>query len=212
MSIHAFKIVKGNLEIDVPEILKYPVLAHIYNRDNSIAKEYAYKEFMYCVHLSDRRGYVFKAGLSKAEAKQWAKDRTGLLPSWKPDEYIEKAIALMNNSLNITVVEDLLDGSIRSLHLSSKLIKRFADEIDEIVNDPNSTRDDLLACEDTLKDLIKRSHDIPQQIDILEDLKEQYDKQQGGVAKVRGGGIYKRSYDGDDEETLGSNSSIQEVD
>lgn len=63
--VHGFKIENDKLILDIEEILQYPLLQQIYARDDSKDKSFAEKEFRFILYLSDRKGYVTKAGLTK---------------------------------------------------------------------------------------------------------------------------------------------------
>ena len=168
--VHGFKIENDKLILDVEEILQYPLLQQIYARDDSKDKSFAEKEFRFILYLSDRKGYVTKAGLTKKEAYAYAKSNAGLDESYLPDKVVLSAIEFVKSNLNITAVEDLM-----SKELEMK---------------------DLALCEDTLKQIIKIANEIPARVESLTELNDKWDKIEKGVTSIRGGAEYRDSYDG----------------
>ena len=57
----------------------------------------------------------------------------------------------------------------------------------------------MQACEESLKQIIKISNEIPDRVEKLTELQEKWDKIEKGVTSIRGGGEYSESYDGIDE-------------
>ena len=196
--IHAFKIENDRLILDVEEILQYPILQKIYARDDSKNKEFAYKEFRFIHFMSDRKGYIKKAGLAKLDAYKYAIENSGLHPGYKPDKDILAAIDFVTSKMNITPVEDLIMATIKALNLSGRVVKCLTDGI-ETLTTGDIKLEDLQACEESLKQIIKISNEIPDRVEKLTELQEKWDKIEKGITSIRGGGTYRESYDGTDE-------------
>lgn len=193
--VHGFKIENDKLILDVEEILQYPLLQQIYARDDSKDKSFAEKEFRFILYLSDRKGYVTKAGLTKKEAYAYAKSNAGLDESYLPDKVVLSAIEFVKSNLNITAVEDLINSTIKSLNLSSKLVRTLTDGIEDLMSKELEMKD-LALCEDTLKQIIKIANEIPARVESLTELNDKWDKIEKGVTSIRGGAEYRDSYDG----------------
>jgi hypothetical protein len=193
--VHGFKIENDKLILDVEEILQYPLLQQIYARDDSKDKSFAEKEFRFILYLSDRKGYVTKAGLTKKEAYAYAKSNAGLDESYLPDKVVLSAIEFVKSNLNITAVEDLINSTIKSLNLSSKLVRTLTDGIEDLMSKELEMKD-LAFCEDTLKQIIKIANEIPARVESLTELNDKWDKIEKGVTLIRGGAEYRDSYDG----------------
>ena len=198
--IHALKIENDRIILDIEEILQYPILQQIYARDDSKNKDFAYKEFRFIHFLSDRKGYITKTGLSKVDAYKYAIENSNLPPSYKPDKVVIEAIEFVTKNMNITPVEDLINSTIKALNLSGRVVKALTDGI-ETLTSGDIKLEDLQACEESLKQIIKISNEIPDRVEKLTELKDKWDKIEKGVTSIRGGGEYRDSYDGVDERT-----------
>lgn len=206
--IHALKIENDNIVLDVEEILQYPLLQQIYARDTSKNKDFAYKEFRFIHFLTDRKGYITKAGLSKIEAQAYARENSNLPPSYKPDKVIIEAIEFVRSQMNITPVEDLINSTIKALNLSGRVVKALTDGI-ETLTSGDIKLEDLQACEESLKQIIRISNEIPDRVEKLTELQEKWDKIEKGVTSIRGGGDYSESYDGVNERTPGTTDEVE---
>lgn len=206
--VHAFKIENDNLELDIEQILQYPALSVIYKRDDSKDKSFAYKEFKFIHFLSDRKGYITKAGLNKVEAYKFAKENSGLSELYQPDKEVLEAIEFIKKNLNITAVEDLIASTIKGLKLSSKVIKVLTEGLEDILSKEVDTKD-LITCEETLKKLIEISNDIPDRIEALGELNDKWDKMEKGVTSIRGGLSYRESYDGTNDRAVNASDEIE---
>lgn len=209
--IHALKIENDRIVLDVEEILQYPILRKIYVRDDSKGKDFAYKEFKFIHFLTDRKGYIVKAGLPKPDAYKYAIENSDLPSTYKPDADILKAIEFVTKNMNITPVEDLINSTIKALNLSGRVIKALTDSI-ETLTSGDIKLEDLQACEESLKQIIKISNEIPDRIEKLTELQAKWDKIEKGVVSIRGGGEYRDSYDGTDERTSNDAHEIEILD
>lgn len=206
--IHAFKIENDALILDVEEILQYQILRDIYARDNSKDKSFAHKEFKFIYFIADRKGYVTKAGLTKQEAYKYARENSNLPDTYIPDKLIVAAIDFVIKNMNVTPVEDLINSTVKALNLSGRVIKALTDGIEEITS-REIKLEDLQNCEESLKQIIKISNEIPDRVEKLTELQEKWDKIQKGVSLIRGGGTYQESYDGVDERTPGNADDVE---
>lgn len=206
--IHAFKIENDRLVLDIEEILQYPKLRDIYARDDSKDKSFAYKEFMFIHFLSDRKGYITKAGLSKQDAYKWARENSDLPNSYIPDGLVIAAIDFVKSKLNITAVEDLITSTIKALNVSSRLVRIYTEQAEDLMN-KDLKIEDLANCEKILKSIIETSNDIPSRIESLTELNEKWDKIEKGVSSIRGGAAYRDSYDGTNDRAASTADEIE---
>jgi hypothetical protein len=203
--IYAFKIVNDKIELNVTEILKFPILAQIYKRDKTTEKQTAYKEFMYICFCADKEGICAKKGYNKKETHLFAVSNSQLANDYIPDGYVKDAISFCEDNLNTNVVEDLIRSTLRGLRLSGKTIEILLEKVDERINKNDVTPEALGIYDKSVKELIKIAADIPNRIDNLMTLLNNYDKFSTGTNKLRGGQEYRSSYDGyDDKELNGS--------
>lgn len=206
--IHAFKIENDKLVLDVEEILQYPLLQQIYARDDSKDKEFAYKEFRFIHFLSDRKGYIAKAGLTKKEAYEFARKNSDLSDSYTPDKVVIAAIDFVKTNLNITAVEDLITSTIKGLNLSSRLVRVLSDGVEDLLSKEITVKD-LTDCEETLKQILKISNEIPDRIEALTELNSKWDKIEKGVTSIRGGSEYRESYDGTNDRAANTPDEVE---
>lgn len=206
--IHAFKIENDKLVLDVEEILQYEPLQVIYARDDSKDKSFAYKEFRFIHFLSDRKGYVNKAGLSKKDAFEFARSNSNLPEGYVADKYVIRAIDFVKSKLNITAVEDLIVSTTKSLNLSTKLVRKLTNGIEDLLSSEMKL-EDLTKCEEILKEIIKISNEIPDRINNLTELNEKWDKIEKGVTSIRGGSEYRDSYDGTNDRAANASDKVE---
>lgn len=206
--IHAFKIENDNLVLDVEEILQYDILRDIYVRDNSKNKEFAYKEFRFIHFLSDRKGYIVKAGLNKKDAYEFARSNSNLPDGYTPDNLVLTAVDFVKSKLNITTVEDLITSTVKSLNITGRVIRTLTAGIEDIMSKEIEIKD-LALCEDTLKQIIKISNEIPDRIDALTELQDKWDKIEKGVTSIRGGATYSESYDGTNDRAADASDEVE---
>lgn len=209
--IHAFKIENDKLVLDVEEILQYKPLQTIYARDDSKDKEFAYKEFRFIHFIADRKGYVTKAGLTKKEAFAFARKNSDLPDDYIPDSVVIAAIDFIKKNLNITAVEDLITSTIKALNVSSRLVKVLTDGAEDMMS-KEITIKELADCESTLKKILEIASEIPDRVEALTDLNDKWDKIEKGVSSIRGGAVYRDSYDGTNDRASESSSEAEVLD
>lgn len=209
--IFGFKIVNDKIELNVGEILKYPVLAHIYQRDKTTQKQMAYKEFMYICFCADKEGICAKKGYNKKETHMFAVNNSQLPNDYIPDANVKDAIRFCEDNLNTNVVEDLIRSTLRGLRISAKIVETLLDEQDKRISKNDVTPELLGIYDKSVKELIKIAADIPNRIESLTTLLNNYDKFTAGTNKLRGGQEYRSSYDGYDDEELDGSSKPERI-
>lgn len=209
--IYAFKIENDKLELDLKQILMYPLLAKIYKRDTSDNKEFAYKEFKFIYFIADKKGYCRQAGLSKKEAIKYGIKNAGLDSRYEPDNIVLKAIELVKSQFNITPVEDLIETTIVGLNFTTKLVNMYSKALQDALDKGGDDLEAISDSEKNLKGLLNATNDIPNRISKLVELREQWDKAEKGVSSIRGGKEYKASYDGVDERESISSDGVQSL-
>lgn len=212
MAIHGFKMDGDKLVLDVETILQYPILKIIYERDDSIEKSFAFKEFQYMRFLADSKGYIFKSGLSGNKAHEYALENSNLNPSYKPDKYIKSGIEFIKSNLEIHTVERLIGSTVKGLNISGRVVELIVDSMEDILEKGEVTKEELISIEDGLSKLLKQASDIPSKINRLRELNDEWDKSEKGVQVIRGGATYSESYDGEDKGILSGDKSVQELD
>ena len=206
--VHAFKIENDKLILDVEEILQYNVLRDIYARDDSKNKEFAYKEFRFIHFLSDRKGYITKAGLNKKDAFEFARSNSNLPEGYVPDKLVLAGIDFVKDNLNITTVEDLITSTVKSLNITGRVIRTLTAGIEDLMSKEIEIKD-LALCEDTLKQIIKISNEIPDRVEALTELQDKWDKIEKGVTSIRGGAMYRESYDGTNDRAANASDEVE---
>jgi len=201
--IHVWKVEGDKLELNKEELLQYPALAAILQRDQYPGKEFALKEFKYINLLADKNGYCILNGLDKKSAHAYAVQFSGLPKDYVPDAKVKAAIQCVLDSLNTTVIERSLQNAIKALATSSKLTDKMADVLEQKI-DVATTPDTIKECGLLIKELMNLGKELPSQISTLTELQKAWASEQKG-GTVRGGKVYTSSLDGDDE--LGFNGS-----
>lgn len=199
--IPGFKIENDKLTLDLYEILKYPKLAKIYKDDISEEKEYAYKIFLYISHIADKKGYCRSKGLSAKEAHIWALRNSGLNKNYIPSKEIKEAITFIKDEFDSHPVEDAIETNISGIRSSLTLISMITEDLKNAIidNNENTDIDTLLSYEESIKRMAKYSAELPKRIDVLSELKKEWDDIEKGTSVIRGGKTYKNSYDGNDD-------------
>lgn len=198
--VHTFKIENDKLIIDIDQILQYPLLQQIYSRDYSNDKSFADKEFRFIYYLTDRKGYCIKAGLSKIESYNFARKNAGLSDDYIPDKVIIAAIDFVKDNLNITAVEDLITSTIKGLNMISKTVRVLTNSVEDLMEKEIDLKA-MVAFEESINQILKIANDIPSKIESLTELNNKWDKIEKGLSSIRGGQIYRNSYDGTDDRT-----------
>lgn len=210
--IFGFKIVNDTINLNVEEILKYPKLSIIYKRDKSTNKEIAHKEFLYINFLADKQGVCAKKGYSKKEAHLFAVRNSKLIDGYTPDREVKEAIEFIEDELNVNIVEDLINSTLKGLNISRKIVDTLIEEIGGKVNESKFVTTEMLATYDkAIKEFMKIAADIPNKISSLTDLLENYNKFESGTSKIRGGKEHRSSYDGYDDQEFVSSSSVERL-
>ena len=71
--------------------------------------------------------------------------------------------------------------------------------------------EDLLSYETSIKTMASYSADLPKRIQVLSELKKQWDDIDKGITSIRGGKSYKNSYDGTDDLSPTSAGEVEEL-
>jgi hypothetical protein len=128
-----------------------------------------------------------------------------------PDANVKDAIRFCEDNLNTNVVEDLIRSALRGLRISAKTIEILLDEQDKRISKNDVTPEALGTYDKSVKELIKIAADIPNRIESLTTLLNNYDKFTAGTNKLRGGQEYRSSYDGYDDEELDGSSKPERI-
>mgnify|MGYP001024721121 FL=1 len=214
--IPGLKVENDKIVLDVPQILLYKPLAAIYQADNSNNKEFAHKRFLYIEHVADKKGYCRTKGFSKQEAHKWAARNSGLKESYVPDKLVTDAIDFIKREFESHPVEDAIETNIQGIRASLTLISIIANELNNAITDYRSNPkeakiEDLLSYETSIKTMASYSADLPKRIQVLSELKKQWDDIDKGITSIRGGKSYKNSYDGTDDLSPTSAGEVEEL-
>jgi len=209
--IYLWKLNGDELELNLPEILKYTSLAKIYSRDTMAGKVSAKREFKYIDFLANRDSFCVLQGLSKEEAHKFAKKHSRLPKDWAPDEYLVKAIECAK-SLNGGIIEDLIDATVTAFRVDARMMSKLKDLLEVLENKVTDVEGVLQVTKltDTISNV---AGTIPNKINKLLELREEYAKAQSKqINEKRGGGEIGNSLDGSGIEQYSDTGIAEKLD
>ena len=188
---------KDNLELNVTELLKYPLLATIYQRDTSDGKRLSREYFKYLDHITSTNGYCVKNGLNDADAHLYAFNQTRLDKTYVFPTNNKAIIKWVKEELEFDIIANLVSTAVKALRVSTKSLTHYVDTLNNLSNedfkDPDGNPIDVSAI---VNKVMKTISEIPGSIDKLKVLIEQ---QTNNSKVTRGSNDYKPSMDGDSD-------------
>ena len=186
---------KDNLELNVTELLKYPLLAAVYQKDTSPEKKLSKEYFKYLDHITATSGYCVKNGLNDADAHLYAFNQTRLDKTYVFPPNNKAIIKWVSEELEYDVIASLVNTAVQALNTSAKSLKYYVKTLNNLVEDDFKDKDgNPIDVSMTVNKVMKTISDIPGSIDKLKVLIE---KQSNNSKVTRGSNEYRHSMDGD---------------
>ena len=196
--IHIWKITSDNkLDLNVEELLKYPLLANIYINDKSKDNFNSTEYFKYLDFITNPRGYCITNGLNTLESHNYAKRQTRLPSDFIFPKENNDIIKFVLDELQYDAVNNLVNGAIKSLNITAKTINNYITHLNDLEEgDYKDKEGNPIDLSVIITKMMKISDDIPNNIKRYESLLE---KQASQKTVLRGTTEYSNSMDGDDE-------------
>jgi len=184
------------LQLNVLELAKYPIVCKVYELDTSQGKWLSKEYYKYLDFISNSNGYCVKHGLNAREAHEYAFKNTNL-----PKDYVlpkdHKAILkFVIDELEYDAVSVLVNAAVKALKVSARSLQSYVDVLNDLVEaefkDKDGTPIDISA---TVNKVLKTISEIPKGIEIFNDL---VNKQKTNNNTLRGSKEYSTSMEGDD--------------
>jgi len=196
--VHLWKI-NNSLELDlnVTELLKYDILAKVYQSDTSDGKSLSHKYFMYLDFITASSGYCVTNGLNDSEAHIYAMKHSKLDSTYHFPANNKTIIAFVKSELERDTVFTLVSAAIQALNVSSKSVKNYIKVLNNMEKDDFQDKDgNPINVAETVNKVLKTLKEIPSSIDIYESL---LSKQKTKKVALRGQKDFRSSMDGDDD-------------
>ena len=186
---------KDNLELNVTELLKYPLLAAVYQKDISNGKTLSKEYFKYLDHLTSTSGYCIKNGLNDKDAHLYAYNQTRLTKDYVFPPNNKAIIKWVTEELEYDIIGSLVNTAVQALNASAKSLKYYVKTLNNLEEaDFKDADGNPIDVSTIVNKVIKTVADIPSSIDKLKVLIEQ---QTNNSKVTRGSNGYKSSMDGD---------------
>lgn len=174
MAYKLFIFKDGDIVINKVEILTIPSFTTILRRDKGSVgdndgrkKLMAFKEFAYIYHVADVNSKPNKAGLNRADARQYAREKADLPEDWKEDSVVKQAIRDYideSDSLPRRTILELIKTYAFILKAIPKVRRRIEGIIDA---NEQLTPDQAAEILNATKVLLELGKDIPVQTNKL---------------------------------------------
>lgn len=193
--IHLWTLEDNNLELNVTELLKYKLLAEIYNKDTSKEKYDSKEYFKYLDFMTNSKGYCVTKGLNFNESDSYSRRQCLFSKSFKFPENNKTIVEYVRDNLEYDPIDESLRACIKTLRISSKTLTSYIDLFNEQY-DTNFTDKDgnIVDVTATINRAMKVISEIPATITKYQELIE---KQKNNSPKLRGDKEYEESMDGD---------------
>lgn len=193
-----FVIREGKLRLNSDEILTIKPFAEIYERDKSIDKHRAFKEFNYLYQLCDYKSLPNQEGFRDKDAKSYAIEVADLELDFKPDNLILKAIEVYKKNRYNVLRESVLQLK-KSFKTIINVVASAQKRLETNLADDNANNETVTASIEIISKLLSLSNSLNTQIKLLGETLKQIDKeeQEEKEGKIRGDKNYTSSLDGD---------------
>lgn len=194
--IHIWQIDdKDRLVLNVKELLKYPMLAAIYQNDYSKEKHISHEYFKYLDYMTNSSGYCVRHGLSFKEAHTYSHRQTTLPSDFKFPPHNADVVAFVAENIEYDVVATLVKTAIKALRVSTRSLETYIDNLNEMAYDKFKDKEgNPIDISTIISKNLNTISNIPKDIANLEKLLE---LQKNSKQVVRGSSEYKSSMDSD---------------
>lgn len=184
-----------SLVLNLQELLKYPLLAKVYEQDTSTTKYLSKEYFKYLDYITASAGYCIKNGLNTKDAHVYAFSQTKL-----PKDYIfpknhKDILKFVKEELEYDVINRLVSSATKALNVSARSLENYIDTLNDLEDaDFKDKEGNPIDVSDMVTRVMKTIKGIPNDIDTLKNLIE---KQNNKSQIIRGSHDYRPSMDGD---------------
>jgi len=195
--IHIWTITSDfKLDLNIEELLKYPILANVYKADTSKDKFDSTEYFKYLDFITNPRGHCIINGLNDVEAHNYAKRQTRISSDFQFPKNNKDIIKFVNSELQFDAVNSLVNGAIKSLNITAKTINNYISHLNNLEEDEYKDKEGTpIDLSTIITKMMKISDDIPNNIKRFESLLE---KQATQKTILRGTTEYTDSMEGDE--------------
>lgn len=195
--IHLWKIENNNLDLNVEELLKYPILANVYRADKSKDKFESKEYFKYVDFITNPRGHCYVTGLNQKESHDYSLRQTRLSEDYEFPKNNKDIIKFVTSELQFDPINTLVNGAVKSLNITIKTINNYISHLNDIEEaDYKDTEGNPIDLTGVINKMMKISNEIPENIKRFESL---LSKQSEKGIIARGTAEYTNSMDGDDD-------------
>jgi len=184
------------LQLNVIELLKYPLLAKIYELDTSKGKTLSKEYYKYLDFITNSSGYCVKHGLNNKEAHEYAFKNTNLPKDYEFPKNHKDILKYVIDELEYDIITDLVNSAVKALKVSAKSLKAYIDRLNELEESDFKDKDgEPIDLSNTVNKVMKTISDIPKGIAEFEVL---VNKQKSNKSVLRGANEFESSMEGDD--------------
>ena len=195
--IHLWKINDTlELELNIEELLKYPLLSKFYKQDTSPAKVLSTKYFRYLDFFTNSNGYCVRNGLNFTDSHKYALRQCKFPKDYNFPTNNKEIIDYVRKELESDNITKAINSCIKTLRISTKTLDSYIDYFNEMADEHYRDKDgNVIDMAAIVSKAIKTMSDIPKTIESYEQLLE---KQKANQTELRGTGEFSESMDGDD--------------
>jgi regulator of RNase E activity RraB len=186
-----------NLVLNLQELLKYPLLAKVYQQDTSTVKYLSKEYFKYIDYLTSPSGYCIKNGLNAKDSHIYALSQTKLPRDYHVPLNHKEILKFVKEDLEFDGINRLVSMATKALNISTRSLENYIDTLNNLERDEFKDKDgNAIDVSDMVSKVMKTIKSIPGDIDTLKNLIE---KQNNNSQVIRGSNEYRPSMDGDRE-------------
>lgn len=184
-----------NLVLNLQELLKYPLLAKVYQQDTSTTKYLSKEYFKYLDYLTASGGYCVKNGLSTKDAHMYALSQTKLPKDFRVPLNHKEILNFVKEELEFDGINRLVSMGIKAINVSTRCLENYIDTLNAYEKQDFKDADgNVIDVSDMVTKVMKMIKSIPGDTDTLKNLIE---KQNNNSQVIRGSNDYRPSMDGD---------------
>jgi hypothetical protein len=199
-----FTYSEGKLSLDREEILLYPALKRILDRDKGSPgdsdgrkKLQAWKDFTYIYLICDYASYPNQKGMNAKEAHKYAVDLADLPNDWLPDK--ELCIALdFYHDANETVARELNKELIASFKNSSRVVVKLREQTEILLEKSTLTSVEITTLTEMQGTLLNIASKLPNQLKSLKESNNLIKEEEKEGEVGRGGFVIPSSMNPDE--------------
>lgn len=184
-----------SLVLNLQELLKYPLLAKVYQQDTSSTKYLSKEYFKYLDYLTASGGYCVKNGLNLKDAHIYALSQTKLPKDFHVPINHKEILRFVKDELEFDGINRLVSMGIKAINVSTRSLETYIDTLNTYEKEDFKDADgNIIDVSDMVTKVMKMIKSIPGDTDTLKNLIE---KQNNNSQIIRGSNDYRPSMDGD---------------